>query len=172
MGPTWGPSGADRTQVGPMLAPRTLLSGKVLTLSSQKEYYSGFFQHCLHWKSTKVLEHIFTFQLNQIPCRSILNRRDIDPFKSKGILLFIRWHCKRYGKEFTGNNGMKLDVHTNINRHILEHTCFIKSCEVCNSVTNRQFATSVISENWLGIVNICVCYARQTREWLEYVEYI
>ena len=31
MGPTWGPSGADRTQVGPMLAPWTLLSGFVLT---------------------------------------------------------------------------------------------------------------------------------------------
>ena len=29
MGPTWGPSGADRTQVGPMLAPWTFLSGKV-----------------------------------------------------------------------------------------------------------------------------------------------
>ena len=27
MGPTWGPYGADRTQVGPMLAPWTLLSG-------------------------------------------------------------------------------------------------------------------------------------------------
>ena len=27
MGPTWGPSGADRTQVGAMLAPWTLLSG-------------------------------------------------------------------------------------------------------------------------------------------------
>ena len=27
MGPTWGPSGADRTQMGPMLAPWTLLSG-------------------------------------------------------------------------------------------------------------------------------------------------
>ena len=27
MGPTWGPTGADRTQVGPMLAPWTLLSG-------------------------------------------------------------------------------------------------------------------------------------------------
>ena len=26
MGPTWGPSGADRTQVGPMLAPWILLS--------------------------------------------------------------------------------------------------------------------------------------------------
>ena len=29
IGPTWGPSGADRTQVGPMLAPLTLLSGMV-----------------------------------------------------------------------------------------------------------------------------------------------
>ena len=27
MGPAWGPSGADRIQVGPMLAPWTLLSG-------------------------------------------------------------------------------------------------------------------------------------------------
>ena len=27
MGPTWGPSGADRTQVGPVLTPWTLLSG-------------------------------------------------------------------------------------------------------------------------------------------------
>ena len=27
MGPTWGSSGADRTQMGPMLAPWTLLSG-------------------------------------------------------------------------------------------------------------------------------------------------
>ena len=30
MGPIWGPFGADRTQVGPMLAPWTLLSGTVL----------------------------------------------------------------------------------------------------------------------------------------------
>ena len=29
VGPTWGPSGADRTQVGPMLAPWTLLSGTI-----------------------------------------------------------------------------------------------------------------------------------------------
>ena len=28
MGPSWGPSGADRTQVGPMLAPWSLLSGR------------------------------------------------------------------------------------------------------------------------------------------------
>ena len=31
MGPTWDPSGADRTQVGPMLAPWTLLSGNCST---------------------------------------------------------------------------------------------------------------------------------------------
>ena len=31
MGPTWGPSGADRTQVGPMLAPWILLSGKIFS---------------------------------------------------------------------------------------------------------------------------------------------
>ena len=30
MGPTWGPPGADRTQVGPMLAPWTLLSGVIM----------------------------------------------------------------------------------------------------------------------------------------------
>ena len=29
MGPTWGPSGADRTHVGPILAPLTLLYGYV-----------------------------------------------------------------------------------------------------------------------------------------------
>ena len=30
MRPTWGPSGADRTEVGPMLVPWTLLSGYVM----------------------------------------------------------------------------------------------------------------------------------------------
>ena len=33
VGPTWGPSGADRTQVGPMLAPWTLLSGFFVTVT-------------------------------------------------------------------------------------------------------------------------------------------
>ena len=34
MGPTWGPSGADRTQVGPMLAPWTSLSGNISAFST------------------------------------------------------------------------------------------------------------------------------------------
>ena len=31
-GPTWGPSGTDRTQLGPMLAPRTFLAGQGRTI--------------------------------------------------------------------------------------------------------------------------------------------
>ena len=43
MGPTWGPSGAERTQVGPMLAPWSLLSGRLCNsyalfhISAEKE---------------------------------------------------------------------------------------------------------------------------------------
>ena len=36
MGPTWGPSGADRTQMGPMLAPWTLLFGMSYHKISQR----------------------------------------------------------------------------------------------------------------------------------------
>ena len=37
IGPTWGPIGADRTQVGPVLAPGTLLSGAT---SRNDNYFS------------------------------------------------------------------------------------------------------------------------------------
>ena len=46
MEPTWGPSGTDRTQVGPMLAPWTLLSG-----------YVFFTRHCM-W-CTWIYHHYF-----------------------------------------------------------------------------------------------------------------
>ena len=36
MGPTWGPSGADRTQVGPMLASWTLLSEEVRNFTNER----------------------------------------------------------------------------------------------------------------------------------------
>ena len=38
MGPTWGPSGAD--QVGPMLAPWTLLSGYINQIKKCSEHFS------------------------------------------------------------------------------------------------------------------------------------
>ena len=37
LGPTWCPSGADRTQVGPKLAPWTLLSGLISKIFSNKK---------------------------------------------------------------------------------------------------------------------------------------
>ena len=45
MGPTWGPSGADRTQAGPMLSPWTLLSG-MLTAQFKTWVESGFVITC------------------------------------------------------------------------------------------------------------------------------
>ena len=39
MGPTWGPSGADRSQVGHMLTPRTLLSGNQYVMISNYQIY-------------------------------------------------------------------------------------------------------------------------------------
>ena len=47
MGPKWGPYGADRTQVGPMLAPWTLLSGMPFNL---------FLQHHLPWWRSPVFD--------------------------------------------------------------------------------------------------------------------
>ena len=72
MGPTWGPSGADRTQVGPMLAPWTLLSGavtRVLTphpYISRREWINHYIKICLtvQWlairnKFTTHISHYF-----------------------------------------------------------------------------------------------------------------
>ena len=38
MGPTWGPFGADRTRVGPMLAPWTLLSGLAFESAQKPDF--------------------------------------------------------------------------------------------------------------------------------------
>ena len=48
MGLTWGPSGADRTQVGPMLAPWTLLTGcPRLSLVNDGLFFLWGFGFCL-----------------------------------------------------------------------------------------------------------------------------
>ena len=43
MGPTWGPSGAERTQVGPMLAPWTLLSFNYLGYFVVDKWHANIF---------------------------------------------------------------------------------------------------------------------------------
>ena len=52
MGPIWGPAGADRTQVGPMLAPWTLLSGIVSHITNN---------------STVLFNSLFRLTSNQTP---------------------------------------------------------------------------------------------------------
>ena len=44
MGPTWSPSGANRTQVGPMMAPWTLLSGDLFSLWTSRTKTSMTFE--------------------------------------------------------------------------------------------------------------------------------
>ena len=69
MGPTWGPPGAARTQVGPMLATRTLLSGHISLIRKlafttlmviwgreQIAYYNVSTTTKLTWKSAKNLK--------------------------------------------------------------------------------------------------------------------
>ena len=50
MGPTWGPSGANKTQVGPMLAPWTLLSGIFCICRVDWDfYYCDYYTDYLLW---------------------------------------------------------------------------------------------------------------------------
>ena len=67
IGPAWGPSGADRTQVGPMLAPWTLLSGGVIN-----DVFIGGFTLCYHgiaesWHLTK----LFSTKKRRFPLNKI-----------------------------------------------------------------------------------------------------
>ena len=62
MGPTWGPSGVDRTQVGPMLATWTLLSGLAL-IQVMASHWTGDKQlpdRVLIW--SKTLHKIYSMQ--------------------------------------------------------------------------------------------------------------
>ena len=58
MGSTWGPSGADRSQVGPMLAPWTLLSETVLKLT-QTSNVCKLIAQLLH-KAPVILSNTFS----------------------------------------------------------------------------------------------------------------
>ena len=60
MGPTWGPSGAERTQVGPMLAPWTLLSR---SLSPWPNYFHFSF---VLPDSSKMLRNTSLVNLNAV----------------------------------------------------------------------------------------------------------
>ena len=64
MGPTWGPSGADRTQVGPILAPWTLLSGVIIRKWSY--WRSTLNERCINLTSEHKLYGILQEDLHYI----------------------------------------------------------------------------------------------------------
>ena len=68
MGPTWGPSGADRTQMGPILAPWTLPSGYIYDLSVRGRYST------MHRDQSSKLLCWMDKQYNSIKC---LHYRDV-----------------------------------------------------------------------------------------------
>ena len=60
VGSTWGPSGADRTQVGPMLAPWTLLSGNSWFVRTIK----CLSQHMPNWYFVKNIEYRMSLSIH------------------------------------------------------------------------------------------------------------
>ena len=92
MGPTWGPSEADRTQVGPMLASWTLLSGWLWR-------YTPVFLSPSHTGIETMLQPIYDHKIRRIAYKSLTNRA-ID-LRSRGWSYEQiwsqqgRWSCSR-----------------------------------------------------------------------------
>ena len=77
MGPTWGPSGAERTQVGPMVAPWTLLSGDQ-GLYSQSRYLGLELTDCPEiWQPSKHLSYFIAMCHSNTQSRGIETWRDL-----------------------------------------------------------------------------------------------
>ena len=70
MGPTWGPTGADRTQIGPMFATWPLLSGDPFVDITQKVVWSAWVQH----PRQDVYTALLYFMPMKLPRRFLLDR--------------------------------------------------------------------------------------------------
>ena len=67
-GPTWGPSGADRSEVGPMLAPWTLLSGVLQKCVGKYEDFGARSSRRIHTQlHHTMLWHGFCVSMPYIP---------------------------------------------------------------------------------------------------------
>ena len=65
MGSTWGPHGTDRTQMGPILAPLTLLSGSYKSLVTNPSWRCHTFQN--NFDVYEYIERIILNSLRKIP---------------------------------------------------------------------------------------------------------
>ena len=89
MGPTWGPSGTDRTQVGPMLAPWTLLSGALL-LRKRCGYHHIYMMSpgwCSHVHG--YVNYWLTYSLTAIDDRTYINARVVE------YIVHVDWNVTR-----------------------------------------------------------------------------
>ena len=70
MGPTWGPPGADRTQVGPMLAPWTLLSGLLSIRGNYHELGSDQTTYSLwpRYVTAYIYDYVLYRNVITLPC--------------------------------------------------------------------------------------------------------
>ena len=77
MGPTWGPSGADRTQVGPMLAPWTLLSGDIPQANDKHQpSIEALTDRVIPWRLTRTWWVVNAYHsVDWLLCRSVIGHR-------------------------------------------------------------------------------------------------
>ena len=87
MGPTWGSSGADRTQVGPMLATWTLLSGK-----ARFRYYDVKCQSTWMYPEQKFSKTIVSQPVMITSKRALLNR--VSTMKKSSVTRCNLPHCR------------------------------------------------------------------------------
>ena len=88
VGPTWGPSGADRTQVSPMLAPRISLSGIAITTQALLHIFRkemNFIKWMGHYRAQLVALFVSGFKV--VSYVTLLTYIMIAPYlKSSGVL--------------------------------------------------------------------------------------
>ena len=109
MGPTWGPSAADRTQVDPMLAQWTLLSGTTLGMSK----IGQVMRKICDWREVprhgfKTSSYIWSFTPVEylLICNGIHHANILSWISvcngTHSIAKSFRWHMKcNYGRMFT-----------------------------------------------------------------------
>ena len=124
MGPTWGPSGDARTQVGPILAPRTFLSGVIwpalfVTGCTESCHFENSW--CNHWR--KCHEILFPFQWLSKKSNFVIGQ-----CRAKSIISASYTSCK---------SGVQVGLANNRHVHAMLHIGF---CDFCSTEkqTNSQ----------------------------------
>ena len=124
MGPTWGPSGTDRAQVGPMLAPWTLLNGisTYVHTVTVKSYERGLCVCCV-WLIQLGMRHIFSIRMCWLIIRqhenlfvNPLSSTDVYKRQWSGLKLVQVMACRLFACTWT-NHGLSSIGHprTNVN---------------------------------------------------------